>query len=67
MNVQDQIWLYCEACDEDYPMPEESERCPICEGPLIDEAGFTISHDRIFEGSEGMLIRPGSIDIEEEL
>lgn len=28
---------YCAHCDEEYQLPEDMEKCPICENPLPDE------------------------------
>lgn len=28
---------YCKHCDEEYQLPEDMEKCPLCENPLAEE------------------------------
>ncbi len=29
-ELEDEIWFYCKTCDEEYLLPENINRCPIC-------------------------------------
>ena len=28
--LEETVWFYCDSCDEEYELPEDSSQCPFC-------------------------------------
>lgn len=37
ISEYENVVRYCASCDEEYQLPEDMEKCPICEKPLQEE------------------------------
>ena len=35
-SLTDEIWYFCPECAEEYLLPEETEKCPLCDSELED-------------------------------
>lgn len=35
LDHPDHDWMYCHNCNEDYLLPEDAERCPMCNSDML--------------------------------